>query len=182
MINPFEAVWDMMKGNMDNEPKAPLHVGEVMNLWTLLTIFEDAHAVYIAALNTTTDDELIHAIKNAEKESKQDVKELKKFLEREGVPLPPTAEGKPKSDPNEIPLGVKLTDSEIANAISAKIAACITFCGKGMAESIRNDVAMLLLKHQTRLMIYGESFKSLMRKRGWIKVPPYYYPPGMPKQ
>jgi hypothetical protein len=26
----------------------------------------------------------------------------------------------------------------------------------------------------------GFKLKTIMRKRGWIKVPPYYYPPGMP--
>jgi hypothetical protein len=31
-------------------------------------------------------------------------------------------------------------------------------------------------------MKFGTSLKNTMRKRGWIKVPPYYYPPGMPKQ
>ncbi|WP_252244958.1 hypothetical protein [Cytobacillus oceanisediminis] len=30
-------------------------------------------------------------------------------------------------------------------------------------------------------MKFGASLKDLMRKRSWIKVPPYYYPPGSPR-
>jgi hypothetical protein len=32
MLNPFEAAWDTIKTMVDNEPKTPLHVGEVMSL------------------------------------------------------------------------------------------------------------------------------------------------------
>lgn len=181
MLNPLEAILDTIKTMFDNEPKSPLHVGEVMSLWTMLTIFEEAHSIYIAALNMTTDDELIHALKEAKKASKQDIKELREFLKKEGVPLPLASAEKPNSEPNDVPLGVKLTDYEIANAVSAKIATNVAFCGASMAQSIRNDVGMLFLKYQMEMITYGASLKTLMRKRGWIKVPPYYYPPGMPK-
>lgn len=33
----------------------------------------------------------------------------------QGIPLPEVPAGKPESDPNDIPLGVKKTDDEIAN-------------------------------------------------------------------
>jgi hypothetical protein len=28
----------------------------------------------------------------------------------------------------------------------------------------------------------GATVKTLMRKRGWLKVPPYYYTPGSPQR
>ena len=38
------------------------------------------------------------------------------------------------------------------------------------------------VKFQTELLTFGTPLQALMKKRGWIRVPPYYYPPGMPKQ
>lgn len=28
----------------------------------------------------------------------------------------------------------------------------------------------------------GAILKPIMKKRGWIKIPPYYHPPGEPKR
>lgn len=44
--------------------------------------------------------------------------------------------------------------------------------------TIRNDVGLILLGTLIELLKFGTSLKSMMIKRGWIKVPPYYYPPG----
>jgi hypothetical protein len=40
----------------------------------------------------------------------------------------------------DIPLGVKLTDEEIANDVAFKLVVCLQACGKGQADSIGNDV------------------------------------------
>ncbi|WP_047152782.1 DUF3231 family protein [Aneurinibacillus tyrosinisolvens] len=182
MTSIVEAVTTVVNSLIDEEPKPPLHVGEVMNCWILLAIFQEAHTMYISGLNTTTDSELRHALEKAEIGSRQDTDRLKKFMTEEGVPLPPAPEDKPKSNPDAVPLGVKLTNDELANAVSAKIASVITICGSAMAQSVRNDIGILFFQFQVHLMKYGAVFKSLMRERGWLKVPPYYYPPGRPRE
>ncbi|CAG7657467.1 DUF3231 family protein [Paenibacillus allorhizosphaerae] len=177
-------IWDTIKsmfGSLtDEEPKPPLHVGEVMSLWTLLTIYEEGQLVYKIALNTTTDPELRHAIENAVKESLEDIKMIKDLLIKESVPLPPVAVGKPVSNSEGIPHGVKFTDEELANLIVGKIAACIALCGQAVSQCLRTDVALILLRSMSRLLQYSAPYRSMMRKRGWLKTPPYYYPPGGP--
>ncbi|MFB4166082.1 hypothetical protein ACE1TI_20385 [Alteribacillus sp. JSM 102045] len=42
MPNPFEAFWNILKTLVDTEPKAPMHVGEVMSMWTYLTMINEA--------------------------------------------------------------------------------------------------------------------------------------------
>jgi hypothetical protein len=98
----------------------------------------------------------------------------------EGIPLPPVSQSKPKSDPNNVPLGVKITDDEIANFIGIKVASNIVLCSTNMSQSIRNDIGLMWARFHTEKMIFGMELKTAMRKRGWIKVPPYYYPPGAP--
>ncbi|MBS4174910.1 DUF3231 family protein [Bacillus sp. FJAT-49736] len=180
MTNLFESALNHFQTLIDRENKNPLHVGEVTNLWVLLTMIEEGICIYQIGLNTTTDADLIHAFINGEQSSKDIAQQLRAFFKKEGVPLPETSEEKPKSDPNSIPLGVKHTDEELANLVSVKVAAQITLLGQTLAMAVRSDVCELLLKIQYEILKYGASFKTLMRKRGWIKVPPYYYPPGAP--
>jgi hypothetical protein len=105
---------------------------------------------------------------------------LKDFMQHEGVPLPPVSEAKPLSDPQAVPLGVKLTDDEIANLISVKIVGAIMTSATAATQSVRNDVGKTFIEFQEEAMIYGIMLKTLMKKRGWIKIPPYYVPPGSP--
>lgn len=63
-------------------------------------------------------------------------------MKTEGIPLPEVISSKPHSDSKSIPLGIKLTDDEIAHGIALKLISC-TFCAKGQAESVRNDVGVI---------------------------------------
>ena len=183
MTNFFESMKDIFTP-MDGEGQesSPLHIGEVTFFWVLLTLLEEGLAVYQLGLNTTTDSQLIHALTNGEESSKNVITDLRTFFKNEGIPLPPASEDKPKSDPNSIPLGVKHTDDELANLVSAKIAAEITLLGQALAVCIRNDACQKLFQVQVEIYKYGSSFKKMMKQRGWLKIPPYYYPPGPPNK
>ncbi|QNG61786.1 hypothetical protein H4O14_02750 [Bacillus sp. PAMC26568] len=69
----------------------------------------------------------------------------------------------------------------MANFLSVKTATYITFCGTSLAETIRNDVAVLFLTYLTSVIQYSINLKSLMIERNRIKVPPYFRPPGHPQ-
>ncbi|GLB59584.1 DUF3231 family protein [Cytobacillus sp. NCCP-133] len=182
MKNPFEAIAETIKNFADNEPKPPLHVGEVMDLWTLYTAFHEAHSLYYIALNMTTDTELLHTIRKAIEGSQADTQMIEDFLLKEGVPLPLTNAEKPLSDPDSVPEGVKLTDDEIANLISVKVAASIVFCAQAMIKTVRMDVGMLFFSIQVHLMEFASPLKNLMKQRGWLRIPPSYNPHGIPEK
>lgn len=180
MPNLFEAVINTFRTLIDNEPKAPLHTGEVTSCWFYYTALKEAIRFEEAGLNMTTDNEVVEMLKDAIKLCESQAKRIERFMVSEGIPLPETSAPKPKSNPNEVPLGVKLTDDEIANGVSIKMAAANLECGMGQSQSIRNDVGFMWLEFQVEILTFGATLKTLMRKRGWIKVPPYYYPPGKP--
>ncbi|WP_456276338.1 DUF3231 family protein [Bacillus sp. AK128] len=181
MSNPFEAVWNTLKTIVDHEDKAPLHVGEVMSFWTYLTVLDEAIRYEEVGLNTTTDDEVKELLVDAKKLCESQSQRLSSFMQKEGIPLPPGPKKKPLSEPNEIPLGVKFTDDEIANGVSLKVAAAGMECALGNSQSIRSDVGLIWTEFYAELLTFGATTKTLLRKRGWIKVPPYYSPPGLPK-
>lgn len=180
MTNIFESLKDLFTPMADDERKNPLYIGEVTHFWLLLTLIEEGIMIFQLALNTTTDDQLMHALSNGHPSAKEVCQRLRNYFINEGIPLPPSSENKPKSNPNAVPLGVKYTDEEIANLVSAKVAAEITLIGQGLALCVRNDACKLLMEAQIEIFKYGSSLKKMMRERGWLKVPPYYYPPGAP--
>ncbi|MCA1064009.1 DUF3231 family protein [Rossellomorea sp. AcN35-11] len=182
MTNTLEAISAIVKNFVDDSPKPPLHVGEVMDLWTAFTAFHEAHALYQVALNTTMDKELKQLVRDALDGSLADTKKIEKLLLKEGVPLPLVNPKKPVSDPTAIPEGVKLNDDEIANLMSAKIAASITFCGQAISKTVRTDAGLLFFSIQINLMKLATPLKTIMIEKNWLKMPPTYQPPGAPHQ
>jgi hypothetical protein len=183
MPNPVEAIWNTLKVmvNNTNEPKSPLHVIEVGDCWKYVTMVEEFLRYEEMALNTTTDDEVKEMVIDLIKLCESQIKKISQFMKKEGVPLPDVTSSKPNSESKEVPLGVKLTDVEIANGIAFKLVTCLQACAIGQASAIRIDVGMMFFGFYIEWSTYGPTLKTLMRKRGWLKVPPYYYPPGSPK-
>ncbi|MEN2769077.1 DUF3231 family protein [Ornithinibacillus xuwenensis] len=182
MTTVFEAVKDFLQLNFDNEPKNPLHVGEVMGCWMYLALMDEATIYIQIGLNSTNDDEVKELLTQSLKQCEDQGKRFKELMKTEGISLPPTSEQRPNSDPNAVPLGTKLTDDEIMNGLGLKTAAAVVQCATAASQAIRSDVGALFTHCMLEKMKFGSTLKKAMRKRGWIKVPPYYYPPGMPKQ
>jgi hypothetical protein len=180
MPSVLEGLINVMKTLVDDDPKPPMHIGEAMSCWTYMATLDEAIVYEHAALNSTTDQELRNALNDAIRMCESQVKVLKVLMLNEGVPLPPASAPKPKCEPSDIPLGVKVTDDEIANAISLKVAAALIACATEAAQAIRNDVAIMWVRFQMEQITYGATLKTMMRKRGWIKLPPPYCPPGSP--
>ncbi|PLT34071.1 DUF3231 family protein [Bacillus sp. V5-8f] len=181
MSNIFEALFHTIRSVMDEEPQSRLHTGEVTICWLYYTSMCEALQYEQDALNMTTDDEVIEMLRDAIKTCGSQVKRLEQFLTAEGVPLPTMPASKPKSDPEEVPLGVKLTNNEIANGVSAKIAYMNVQCANAQSQSVRTDVGFMFLEFQAELLTFGATLKPLMKKREWLRVPPYYYAPGAPE-
>ncbi|MBM7652770.1 DUF3231 family protein [Neobacillus cucumis] len=182
MPDVLEAVKNIVQSLMDDEPKQALHVGEVMSFWSFLSEMADEQVHSEAGINSTTDPELRKAYHETIKMFKSQNERIAAFLRFEGVPLPPLSEPKPISDPNKIPLGVKLTDDELANSISIKMYLGISYCANAINESVRNDVCLIWLDFLQEYMTFGANIKTLLKKRGWLKIPPFYNPPGSPSK
>ncbi|WP_221563334.1 DUF3231 family protein [Alkalihalobacillus sp. TS-13] len=178
MANIFEAIVDYMKQAYDDEPKTPLHIGEAMGCWLYYTALAEEIPALEICLNTTIDDELSVVVKEGKDLGESQMNRLEKFMLEEGVPLSRTDAHKPSSDPNSIPLGAKSSDNEIANLLSVKVGTNVVMCATNMSQCIRADLEKIWIELQSEKMLYGSKLKMLMRKRGWIKVPPYFTPPG----
>jgi hypothetical protein len=171
---------DKPKPLSHDEPKSPLHVGEVMDCWTYLIILQEAIDFAKVGINTTMDDEVRNMLREAIDMCESQVARLKDFMRNEGIPLPSLSPPKPKSEPDAVPLGVKMADGELANSIALKVSGAVLSATAAATKSIRRDVAMMWVQFQSEQMTFGGTLKAMMRRRGWIKIPPSYYPPGLP--
>ncbi|MRX73098.1 DUF3231 family protein [Bacillus lacus] len=178
MANPIEAFINIFKEVTDHEETSPLHVIEVGDCWTYLATLEEFIRFEEMGMNTTTDDDLVEMLKDALKICQKQAERLSGFLLKEGVELPNVTPPKPSSSPNEIPPGVKLSDDDISNGIAFKAVNLMIMAGKGQADSVRTDVGIMWFEFFTEFSLFGASLKRLMKKRGWLKVPPYYYSSG----
>lgn len=178
MANPFEVFWNTLKSMADMDEKKPMHVGEVMACWTYYAAIKEMSNYEEMALNTTTDQKVKDVLVEAYQMSQSQVERMEKLLIQEGIPLPPTSPKKPNSSPDDIPPGVKATDDELVNGLSVKLAVGIVECASAQAQAIRNDVGMLWAEFQSEMLTFSAKLKPFMQKRGWLKVPPYYHPPG----
>ncbi len=179
--NALEALLKVIHSLIDDEPKPNLHIGEAMSCWTYYAMLKEAVSLEQIGMNTTKNPELYDVIEKSCSGADSQTKRLEEFMRNEGVSLPPVSEPKPKSNPDGIPLGAKMTDDEIANIVSVKLVAAITFCATAASQSVRNDVGMMFLEFQTEAMRHSVLLKSVMKKRGWLKYPPEYVPPGLLK-
>lgn len=178
MSNPLEGFWNTLKGLAQVEPSTPLHVGEVMGMWTYYTALKEMLRFEEIGLNMTRDPEVKEMLSDAYSMCKDQAKRTETFLITEGVPLPSTSPPKPHSSPNDLPEGVRITDDEIVNAVSLKAAVEILECANGQAISIRSDVGLFWTELQSEMLTFSTTLKQLMKKRGWLKVPPYFNSPA----
>lgn len=180
MSSMLESLKDFLEIEVDQETPNPLHVGEVMCCWTYLTIMDESTVFLQIGLNTTSDDEVKKVLQSSLDQCKVQGDRFRTFMIKEGIHLPETSQPRPLSDPNAVPLGAKLTDEEIINGLSIKTVTAILHCASSSNQAIRNDVGSLFVHAMLEKIKFANSLKEIMRKRGWIKVPPYYYPPGAP--
>lgn len=176
----FESAINVMQSLTDNQ-KNPLHVGEVMACWTYLAFVENIITYEEVGLNTTTDPGLQELYADALKVAKSHKKELLDFMKQEGVTLPSSPEQKPKSDPDAIPHGAKFTDEELVNTLNINFVYAADMCAASASQCLRTDLGLKFLKYQVDKMSLGFKSKELMQKKGWLKTPPFYQPPGAPK-
>ncbi|MFC4767926.1 hypothetical protein [Effusibacillus consociatus] len=77
MPNLWEAAINTLKSMIDDEPKAPLHIGEALTCWMHLAAMAEAVVFEEAGLNMTTDAEVMRMLEDAIKLCNSQIKQLK---------------------------------------------------------------------------------------------------------
>ncbi|MDF2558052.1 MAG: hypothetical protein K0R71_1880 [Bacillales bacterium] len=161
----------ILSGNPINEP---MHYGEVMGAWSYLIAGKGAVASFQTLINHTGDADLKELLEEAVKLAKQEGAEVEKLLKENEVGLPPTPPERPKAQLEEIPVGAKYMDMEIAAMLAASTSACLVACSGVMAQCVREDVAAMFGKFHLQKAAFGLKVLRLNKQKGWLIPPPLH--------
>jgi outer membrane receptor for monomeric catechols len=128
-------------------------------------------------LNMTRDKELKQALSMAADSCTKQSSDVTDVFKAEGVSLPTLSSPKPQGDPNGVPPTVALTDEEIANGLIAKTIAAMIFDTTALTQSVRMDIGRMWAKFLFEWLEFHTFLCGVLKKRGWMKIPPYYQTP-----
>ncbi len=166
---------ESLVGLMKKEDR-PLHVGEVMNLWKVVSAFEAGHALIHGMLNHTSDPDLKRFMESFLKDFEDPwMKRLKAFMKNQGIPLPTTSTDKPKANEQEIPAGAKFSDREISAMIAGKIMAGTGAVQHALLECLNYDMATMFMELELAAYRQGFVLREIMERRGWLLIPPTWH-------
>jgi hypothetical protein len=142
-MNLFDLVESVYKA-YSKVDDTPLHVGEIMNLWTMLTATQNFANMEEVCLNIVEDKELKEKMRDlVENYHKPIMKHIEDLLIQGGVS---TAQPPKKKPPLQkmIPSEGGMTDEEIANMVVFNLVWAIKHCARSITESVRADVGQYL--------------------------------------
>lgn len=160
----------ILSGNPKNNP---LHYGEVYNLWSHLSVTIGSLDNYQVYINHSGDDDLKKFIKQViENSIKPAIKELSQILLQNDIAVPPTPAERSVADVEQIPVGARLQDVQIAYIVAADIAAGLTACSAAINQSIREDVGFMFAQFSAKKAKDGAALLQIMKDKGWLVTPP----------
>ncbi|MEH6938613.1 DUF3231 family protein [Bacillus sp. JJ664] len=163
----------ILSGNPQDEP---LHYGEVFALWTSISVAKfklDSYQVYI---NHTGDGELKEFLKQViETSIKPSIKELEEILLHNDIAVPPTPAERPEADLEQIPVGARFQDAQVAYMVAADIAGTVVACSQGVSQSIREDIGLFFAQMGAKKAKDGAALLQIMKNKGWLVPPPLHH-------
>ncbi|MGM9926772.1 MAG: DUF3231 family protein [Bacillus sp. (in: firmicutes)] len=162
----------ILSGNPVNEP---MHYGEVYGLFTQLSAAKAALDVYQVYYNHTGDKDLKEFIKDLITDSiKPEIEELESILLKNDIVIPPTPAERPNTDIEQIPVGARLQDAQVAYLMARDIASGLTAMSALIGQCIREDIALMLAQQSAKALKDGAALLKIMKEKGWLVPPPLH--------
>ncbi|MPW24430.1 DUF3231 family protein [Alkalibaculum sp. M08DMB] len=162
----------ILDGNQKNEP---MHYGEVYGIWSYLLAAQSAFVENQVMVNHSGDKDLRKFLEDYNVNVLvPEIKELSELLKKNGIALPPAPPDRANANLEDIPVGARFMDPEIANARAHLITAGLIACSTIMGSSTREDIATMFSQFHTKKTKYGGMILKLLKNKGWIIVPPLY--------
>ncbi|MGF7047423.1 hypothetical protein J2T13_001928 [Paenibacillus sp. DS2015] len=160
-------------GILDGNPKdEPLHYGEIYEIWVFSLKAKGCISAYRAYQYHVGDKELRKTIGEIIDQSELEVTECDEILTHNGIVPTPKLPERPEVKLEEIPVGVRFTDQEIAAMVAADISLGLVSCSAIMGNSIREDVGALFAKYHATKAAQGFKVLKMIKQKGWLIPPP----------
>lgn len=161
----------ILSGNPANEP---MHYGEVAGVWGYLFTIKNLFVLYQVFLNHTGDKDLREFIQDTLNDQRDEIQQIENLLKENEVPLPPSPPERPYTSLENIPVGARINDPEVAAAISREMALGLVSCSSVMGQCLREDIALMFGKFHFKKTQMGSKLLRMSKEKGWIVVPPLH--------
>lgn len=162
-----------MTGILGGNPKdEPMHYGEIFSVWTASTVAKGALSCYRAYKYHAGDEDLKKILDAMIDQAELEISECDSILADNGIASAPAMPDRPEASLEDIPVGARFTDPEIAAKIAADNAAGLIACSQVMGQSIREDIGALFAKYHLTKAAIGVKVLHLVKKKGWLIPPP----------
>ncbi|MNB94579.1 hypothetical protein D3C75_417340 [compost metagenome] len=162
-----------MTGILGGNPKEePMHYGEIFSVWEASMIAKGALSCYRAYLNHAGDTDLKKVLGAMIDQAELEISECDSLLVEQGIASAPVLPNRPEAKLEDIPVGARFTDQEIAAKLAADNAVGLVACSQAMGQSIREDVGALFAKYHLTRAAIGLKILHLNKKKGWLIPPP----------
>ncbi|MBD3919020.1 DUF3231 family protein [Paenibacillus sp. PR3] len=159
----------VLSGNPKDEP---LHYGEIFAIWQASTTAKGCVSSYNALKFHTGDKDLRAIVEDVIRQAQLEISELDEILIANGIAPAPKPSERPEANLEEIPVGARFADQEIAPMVAADLSAGLVAASTVMGMSIREDVGALFGKYHTTKAALGVQILRLSKEKGWLIPPP----------
>ncbi|WP_166242270.1 DUF3231 family protein [Paenibacillus turpanensis] len=159
----------ILGGNPKNEP---LNYGEVSSLWSMSMMAKGLFSCYQAWSYHAGDKDVKAMLKDLMEQSKLESKECDELLLDNGITPAPALPERPEAKWEDIPVGARFMDPEIAMFLAHDTAVGLTACSQAIAMSTREDVGALFAKYHATKAVFAARILRLNKEKGWLVPPP----------
>jgi hypothetical protein len=160
-------------GILGGNPKdEPMHYGEIYSVWLASTVAKGAVSCNQAYLNHSGDKDLKKVLEALIDQAKLEIKELDTILIDNGIAATPVMPERSPVKLEDIPVGARFTDLEIAAKIAAETSIGLVACSQVMGQSIREDIGALFAKYHITKTALGLKILEMSKNKGWLIPPP----------
>ncbi|MEK4850830.1 DUF3231 family protein [Paenibacillus sp. FSL H7-0756] len=162
-----------MTGILGGNPKdEPMHYGEIFTVWEASMAAKGALSSYRAYMYHAGDSDLKKIIASMIDQAELEISECDSLLAEQGIAAAPALPNRPEARLEDIPVGARFTDPEIAAMVAATLAVGLVACSQAMGMSIREDIGALFAKYHLTKAAIGVKNLHLLKKKGWLVPPP----------
>lgn len=112
------------------------------------------------------DEDLKKLLKEAIEGGQQEIKQIETLLNANGIGLPPSLPERPDACLDDISVGARFIDPEIAAMFGTNIVAGLVSCSGIIGQSIREDIAMMFEQIHVQKATLGAKVLRLNKEKG----------------
>ncbi len=151
-----------------------MHYGEIFGAWSYLLVAQSTFVENQLMINHTGDKDLKEFVEDYNTLLESQIKELSDLLKKNGVALPPCPPERAIVNLEDIPVGARIMDIEIANSRAKLIATGLVGCSTIMGNSTNEDIGIMFGKFHIKKAKYASNILKLLKEKGWLILPPLH--------